>query len=63
MLNELAKFEESIKKKIDSSKKETQKIDDRIAELKDAQIYSLQMVLAIQRKVQEIETHVGSHAF
>lgn len=57
-MGELHLFESEVKKRIDSAKKETAKIDEKIVQLKEGQIYSLQMILALQRRVQETETQI-----
>ena len=38
---------------------ETEKIDHKITTLKNGQIQALQLILGIQRRVQEIETQLG----
>ena len=53
-MGELELFECEIKKKIETARTETQKVDERINEMKEAQLYTLQMVLALQRRVQEL---------
>lgn len=45
-------FENEVVKKMEWTRKETQKIDDRISLIKEAQLSALQMILAIQRRVQ-----------
>lgn len=45
-------FENEVVKKMELTRKETQKIDDRISLIKEAQLSALQMILAIQRRVQ-----------
>ena len=58
-MGELEGFETEIRKKIDNTRIETAKIDERIEQVKNAQIYSLQMILAIQRKIGELEIQLG----
>ena len=53
-MGELEQFECEIKKKIEIARTETQKVDERINEMKEAQLYTLQMVLSLQRRVQEL---------
>ena len=48
-----------MRKKIDEARRETQKIDERVEKIKEAQLYSLQLILSIQRRVQELEVQLG----
>lgn len=52
-------FENEIQKKIDNSRAETQKVDQLINQMKQGQLYTLQMILALQRRVQELEVQLG----
>lgn len=53
-MGELELFEAEVKRRIDEARRETLKIDERVEKIKEAQLYSLQMVLSIQRRVQEL---------
>ena len=56
---ELEMFEGEVKRTIEVVRKETEKVDEKIEQLKQAQLMSLQLVLEIQRRVQEIEIQLG----
>ena len=58
-MGELEQFEGEIKRRIESTRQETQKVDERIEQMKEAQLYTLQMILAMQRRVQELELQLG----
>lgn len=47
-------------RKIDGVRRETVKVDERIGQLKETQLLGLQLVLEIQRRVQEIEVQLGA---
>lgn len=59
LMGELVLFENDIQKKIDNARAETHKVDERINEMKEGQLYTLQMILALQRRVQELEVQLG----
>lgn len=59
LMGELLMFENEIQKKIDNSRAETQKVDQLINQMKQGQLYTLQMILALQRRVQELEVQLG----
>ena len=46
---------------IENSRKETAKIDEKITQLKEGQLATMQLVLALQRRVREVEVQLGSH--
>lgn len=50
-MGELKVFENEVKGHIENSRKETAKIDDKINALKQGQLATMQMVLALQRRV------------
>jgi hypothetical protein len=52
LMGELELFEAEVKRRIEEARRETLKIDERVEKIKEAQLYSLQMVLSIQRRVQ-----------
>jgi hypothetical protein len=54
LMGELEMFEGEVKRRIEDARKETHKIDERIEKLKESQLYSLQMILSVQRRVQEL---------
>lgn len=58
-MGELELFEAEINKKIENARTETQKVDERISQMREAQLYSLQMILALQRRVRELEVQLG----
>ena len=44
---------------MEAARKETEKVDQKIDLLKQSQLLSLQLVLEVQRRVQEVEVQVG----
>ena len=60
LIGELKVFESEVKEQIENSRRETAKIDEKINVLKQGQLGAMQMVLALQRRVREIEVQLGS---
>lgn len=58
-MGELELFEGEVRRKIEEARRETLKIDERVEKIKEAQLYSLQMILSIQRRVHELEVQLG----
>ena len=59
LMGELKVFEDEVKGHIESARKETAKIDEKINVLKQGQVASMQMILSLQRRVREIEVQLG----
>ena len=58
---EMSNFEAEIRKRIDSARIETEKVDEKVKIIKDIQINAMQMILQLQRRTQELEVQLGGN--